>query len=72
MQNRIFSTDSAKAIKAQGFGYINAIHYLAPASLSGKNLCSHASPACIALCLGWESGQAGMVKNDDDINSVRA
>lgn len=38
MQNRIFSTDSAKAIKAQGFGYLNAIHYLAPSDLSGVNL----------------------------------
>ena len=71
MQNKIFSTDSAKAIKAQGFGYINAIHYLAPASLSGVNLCPKASAGCIALCLGWESGQAGMVANDADLNSVR-
>jgi hypothetical protein len=71
MQNRIFSTDSAKAIKAQSFGFVNAIHYLAPSTLSGKNLCSHASIACITLCLGWESGQAGMVAHDDDMNSVR-
>ena len=71
MQNRIFSTDSAKAIKAQGFGYINAIHYLAPAKLSGFNLCSHASEGCIALCLGWHSGQAGMVKTEATMNSVR-
>ena len=71
MLNRIFSTDSAKAIKAQEYGYLNAIHYLAPSTLSGKNLCSHASPGCIALCLGWESGQAAMVANDSDINSVR-
>lgn len=72
MQNRIFSTDSAKAIKARAFGYINAIHYLAPARESGSyNLCSHASPGCMALCLGWQSGQAAMVAHDDDINSVR-
>lgn len=72
MQNRIFSMDSAKAIKAQGFGYLNAIHYMAPATMSGVNLCPKASPACIAACLGWTSGQAGMVANDADINSVRA
>lgn len=71
MLNRIFSTDSAKAIKAQGFGYINAIHYMAPSKMSGFDLCSNASPACILLCLGWESGQAGMVANDTDMNSVR-
>ena len=70
-QNKIFSTDSAKAIKAQGFGYLNAIHYMAPYKQSGVNLCSHASPGCIALCLGWESGQASMVANDADLNSVR-
>lgn len=72
MQNRIYSMDSAKAVKAQAFGWLNAIHYMAPASLSGVNLCPHASPACIAACLGWNSGQAGMVANDADINSVRA
>jgi hypothetical protein len=71
MENRIFSFDSAKAIKAVGFGYYNAIHYLAPHSLSGKNLCSHASAECISHCLGWHSGQAAMVKNEADINSVR-
>jgi len=71
MQNRIFSIDSAKAIKAQEYGYLNAIHYLAPHDLSGFQLCPHASAGCLALCLGWESGQASMVKYDSDMNSVR-
>lgn len=71
MRNRIFSTDSAKAVKAQKVGFLNAIHYLAPASLSGKNLCANASPGCIALCLGWFSGQAGMVSLANPTNSVR-
>lgn len=61
---RLFSTDSAKAIKANGFGYLNAIHYMAPHSSAGVgNLCSHASPQCIALCLGTHSGQAAMVSD---------
>jgi len=72
MQNRIYSLDSAKAVKAQAFGYLNAIHYLAPGSLSGRNLCAHASPACLSACLGWFSGQAAMVANDAELNSVRA
>ena len=73
MQNRIYSVDSAKAIKAQSYGYLNAIHYMAPHKFAGVgNLCSHASPACIAACLGLYSGQAGMVKDQDrDMNSVR-
>lgn len=71
MKNRIFSTDSAKAIKAQNFGYLNAIQYLAPASLSGWNLCPHATEPCIASCLGWFSGQAAMVSHELALNSVR-
>lgn len=72
MQNRIFSFDSAKAIKAQSFGYLNAIHYMAPANLAGVgNLCPDATAGCKKLCLGWESGQAGMVAHDDDMNNVR-
>lgn len=71
MKNRIFSTDSAKAVKAQGFGYLNAIQYLAPASLSGWNLCPHATESCVAACLGWFSGQAAMVSHELQLNSVR-
>jgi len=72
---RIFSTDSAKAIKSQGIGYLNAIQYMAPHSsgLKTGTLCSHASPECIALCLGKYSGQASMVADlEAGINSVRA
>jgi hypothetical protein len=61
---RLFSTDSAKAAKASGFGYLNAIHYMAPHDSAGVgNLCSHASWQCIALCLGTHSGQAAMVSD---------
>lgn len=71
MKNRIFSTDSAKAAKAQSFGYLNAIQYMAPASTSGWNLCPQSTPECRAACLGWFSGQAAMVKTELDLNSVR-
>src|SRR6516164_7859589 len=62
---------SPKAVKAQAFGYLNAIHYLAPAHTSGINLCPKASAGCKALCLGWHSGQSGMVSHDAQINSTR-
>lgn len=66
MINRIFSIDSPKAIKADAFGFINAIHYLSPADRAGVgDICSHRSPACTALCLGHTSGQAGMVADAD-------
>lgn len=70
---RIFSTDSAKAAKASGFGYLNAIHYMAPYKLGGVgNLCSHASAPCIALCLGQYSGQAAIVSDlENGTNATR-
>jgi hypothetical protein len=62
--DRFFSVDSPKAIKASKYGYVNAINYMAPAATAGAgNLCPHASPGCLALCLGWYSGQAGMLSN---------
>ena len=76
MKNRIFSTDSPKAVKADAFGYLNAIHYMSPADTAGVgNLCPKASEGCKTICLGLTSGQAGMVKdiadNTDQGNSVR-
>jgi hypothetical protein len=69
----LFSTDSAKAAKASGYGYLNAIHYLAPYTLGGAgNLCPNASAACVALCLGHYSGQAAMVSDlEHGTNNVR-
>jgi len=76
MLNRIFSIDSPKAIKAQSYGWLNAIHYMAPHDIAGVgNLCPRATPGCRALCLGLWSGQAGMVSANttaDQGNSVRA
>jgi acyl-CoA synthetase (AMP-forming)/AMP-acid ligase II len=74
--SQFFSLDSAKAIKAREYGYMNAINYMAPANTAGVgNLCPHASPGCLALCLGWYSGQAAMLSNaelETGINAVRA
>ena len=70
--DRLLSVDSAKSVKALGFGWINGIHYMAPASTSGFNLCPNATQGCIDLCLGKYSGQAGMVTDQENgTNSVR-
>ena len=66
----LWSTTSAKAAKASGFGYINAIHYMAPHTIAGVgNLCPFASPGCAASCLGYHTGHASMVKNSHDVTS---
>ena len=50
---RLFSVDNQKAAKASGFGYLNAIHYMAPYTLGGfGSVCSHSTAACEANCLG--------------------
>jgi hypothetical protein len=69
---RAFSTDNPKACKALGFGWLNAIHYMAPHALAGVgNLCPQASEGCKALCLGWYSGQADFVRHQNQHNTVR-
>jgi hypothetical protein len=68
---RFLSVDSPKAVKAQGYGFLNGINYGAPAETAGQgNMCPHASPGCLALCLGLYSGQAAMVK-PGGTNNVR-
>ncbi len=71
--NRLLSVDSAKAAKATGYGYLNGIHYMAPAASAGVgDLCPKASPGCIAACLGKYSGQASMVADlENGTNAVR-
>jgi len=76
---RFFSTDSAKAIKADKYGWLNGINYMAQADTGSVgfkkyfNLCPDASDGCKSLCLGKYSGQAAMVKDlENGINNVRA
>ena len=53
--------DNPKAIKAQAYGYLNAINYMAPHTSAGVgDLCGKASQGCIRICLGEHSGQAAM------------
>lgn len=48
----ILSIDTnAKTKKGQAKGYLTGILYLAPADLSGRNFCPHASVGCKAACL---------------------
>lgn len=69
---RLFSVDNAKAAKASGYGWLNAILYMAPATAAGVgNLCPHASAGCIAACLGMYSGQAAILKKGEDLNHAR-
>ena len=71
--DRLLSTDSAKAAKALGFGYLNGILYAAPHSTAGVgDLCPSSTEGCRALCLGLYSGQASMVADlENGTNATR-
>lgn len=52
--------------------YATAILYLAPHLAAGRgNVCSSASPECIAACLGLYSGRADIIKKGETTNTVR-
>lgn len=53
---KLLSVDTnAKTIKGQKKGYMTAILYLAPANLSGRQVCPHRSAGCELACL-YSSG----------------
>ena len=74
-KRKLFSVENPKAAKSVKYGWLNAIHYMAPFNIAGVgNLCPWASDGCKAACLGYHSGQASMVAdsaNTDNKNSVR-
>jgi len=75
ISKKLWSSDNPKAGKAQKFGALNVIMYLAPAEVAGVgNLCPNASAGCRGACLAMYSGQAAAVRNSDDpatLSSVR-
>jgi hypothetical protein len=48
---QLLTTENAKTTKGESLGYLTAILYLAPGSLSGRNVCAHASEGCLFSCL---------------------
>lgn len=48
---RLLTIDNTKTSKGQQAGYLTGILYLAPANLSGKNLCPYSTPGCRKACL---------------------
>jgi hypothetical protein len=47
----LITFDNAKTTKGESLGWLTGILYLAPYTLSGRNVCSHASPHCAEDCL---------------------
>ena len=47
----LLSKGDAKTVKGEFAGWLTGILYLAPYTLAGRNVCSHASEGCIFSCL---------------------
>ena len=60
---------TTKHEKAFNYGEMTYSLYLAPARMSGYEVCPKRSEECTALCLN-ESGHNRMSKNGDDINKI--
>lgn len=60
---KLLGTSNYKTIKGEKLGYLTFIMHLAPASLSGHNVCPMASPGCKAACLNTAGrGKMGTVQ----------
>jgi hypothetical protein len=51
--------------------YLSTITYLLPFNLSGVNVCDNSTPSCRAICLGYKSGHADMIKQGENMNDTR-
>lgn len=51
MTNLFTVSNDAKTVKGEKYGWLTAVLYLAPADLSGTNVCPRSTPECRALCL---------------------
>jgi hypothetical protein len=56
--NDVFNTSNEKISKSQKHGVLIAAQYLAPARLSGFNVCAASTAACRALCLNTAGNPA--------------
>ena len=61
---------NAKTIKGQKRGYMTAILYLAPANLSGYEVCPMRTAGCTNACLNT-AGRAGIMKPGETDNAIQ-
>ena len=67
---KLLSTSNTKVIKGEGRGYKTFILHLAPADLSGHEVCPKRTAGCTAACLNT-SGHGGMFKPGATTNPVQ-
>jgi hypothetical protein len=66
----LLSTANPKIQKGTKLGYLSFILHLAPADLSGKEVCAKRTAGCTAACLNT-AGRGGMFKKGESTNVIQ-
>jgi hypothetical protein len=70
MMFKLLSTANPKIQKGTKLGYLSFILHLAPADLSGKEVCPKRTAGCTAACLNT-AGRGGMFKRGETTNAIQ-
>lgn len=66
----LLTTSNPKTDKGRALGYLTAVLHLAPANLSGRNVCPDATPGCVAGCLNL-AGRGGIIPRGQTSNAIQ-
>ena len=67
---KLLSTANPKIQKGAKLGYLSFILHLAPADLSGKEVCPKRTPGCTDACLN-KAGRGGMFRKGENTNMIQ-
>ena len=67
---KLLSTANPKIQKGTKLGYLSFILHLAPADLSGREVCPKRTAGCTAACLNT-AGRGGMFKRGENTNMIQ-
>lgn len=67
---KLLSTGNPKVLKGVKSGYMTYILHLAPADLSGKEVCPKRTTGCTNACLNM-AGRGGMFKRGESTNAIQ-
>lgn len=67
---KLLSTANPKTLKGEGRGFVTYILHLAPADLSGYEVCPKRTAGCTAGCLNT-AGRGGMFKKGENTNMIQ-
>jgi hypothetical protein len=67
---KLFTTGNPKLMKGEKKGYLSFVLHLAPADLSGKEVCPKRTAGCSAACLNT-AGRGGIFKKGESTNVIQ-